>query len=636
MKIIVIIVLIISVSVNANNQLDSMSNHMLSQDIKLAQHINNYSKSISGVDFFTVGADTACQYSSIQTAIDDFAQSPFGNIEIRIANNKTYIENIVIDNETLSLVGGYTDCTQAAQGGNPGNNQSIIDGNNLETVIRIEGTTQRRTIMLKNLRLLHGTNVGPGGGLVSYLSDVALSLENVDIRNNTAHYGAGIAIIAGNTDLIMRESRVLGNVADYAGGIYCSGSASSVNVGNHSGIIANFANSPLSQFPNGRGAGAYIDGCYFAIFTGSHDNGTLTGMDSNTAESHGGAIYAENAIIRLHGHQHCGAVGCLGDDTNPVSFRSNQSNFGVGAVLYAKNSDVKVNAVWMEGNVGNSILYLEASELVIERAQQPCWSNSHCNLIENNDGLVISGSNISDTNISNVIFKNNPGGVLSFGNLSSIRKVVNIESNVFYNNGSFSVLGIAFTVFDIFGAFDVSFIHNTVVDNNSSDSIFNLDWNAGVAGTVPPIFEAHSNIVDNPGAIFLTHNAISAFNGITDIDVNISALITNETDSLLEVNGVFNDAINFSGGDFITQTVPGEVLFVDRANGDLHLSPNSRAIDYFNTPSRATVTYKDIDYQDRGIDDPNNQSPISSLFFYDLGADERIEQPDLMFVDGFE
>jgi len=77
-------------------------------------------------------------------------------------------------------------------------------------------------------------------------------------------------------------------------------------------------------------------------------------------------------------------------------------------------------------------------------------------------------------------------------------------------------------------------------------------------------------------------------------------------------------------------------LFVDRANGDLHLSPNSRAIDYFNTPSRATVTHKDIDYEDRGFDDPNNQSPVSNLFYYDLGADEYIVLPDFMFANGFE
>ena len=145
----------------------------------------------------------------------------------------------------------------------------------------------------------------------------------------------------------------------------------------------------------------------------------------------------------------------------------------------------------------------------------------------------------------------------------------------------------------------------------------------------------HSNIIDNPGVLFLTHNANSAFNGITDVDVNISALITNETDSISESNGVFNDAINFAGGDFLTQTIPVEVLFVDRANGDLHLSPNSRAIDYFNTPSRITVTHKDIDFEDRGIDDPNNQSPISGLFYFDIGADERYID-DIIFKDGFE
>ncbi|MBL4660883.1 MAG: hypothetical protein JKY19_11050, partial [Alcanivoracaceae bacterium] len=357
-----------------------------------------------------------------------------------------------------------------------------------------------------------------------------------------------------------------------------------------------------------------------------------TGMDGNTSMGHGGAIYAQNAIIRLHGHQSCGSVGCLGDDTNPVSFRSNQTGSGrQGAVIYAKNSEVKINATWIEGNIGSSIIFLDDSEFRLERFLQSCWSNLNCNLLENNFGTVISGT-INNTNISNSTFKNNFDGVLRFSyfNLSN-RKSLNIESNVFFNNGRTATTS---RLFGFFGSLDVSLIHNTIVDNETFNAVIDLDWNT--SNSISPLFAAHSNIIDNPGVPLISHNNISSVGGFNTVDVNICALITNETDSILEINGVFNDAINFAGGDFITQTVPGEVLFVDRANGDLHLSANSRAIDYFNTPSRTTVTYKDIDYEDRGFDDPNNQSPISNLFFYDIGADEKIVDLDLIFVDGFE
>ena len=603
MKILLTILLITNIAQAADLKKPE-TDEKLNESLALSQHFKEFSKSQAGASFFTVGAGS-CNYTSIQGAIDALSIVPSGTVEIRIATDKTYFENIIIDNSTenltLSLIGGYADCSIAAASGSPSNGQSLINASQNGSVLTIKMTTQRRTVMIKNIRMINGNYI-VGGGILSDRADVALLLENVDIRNNTANQGAGIAIVGGNTDLLMNESLVLGNVADSGGGIFCIGGSSSVNVANHSGIISNFSTSGL-------GGGAYIDACYFAIFTGSPNNSSFTGMEGNF----GGAIYASSAILRLHGHQFCGSLGCLGDNMNPVSFRNN-----TGSVLVAINSEVRVNATWMEGNGGGSVISLSNTEFRLERFLQPCWSNSNCNLIENNDGTVISGSNINETNISNVTFQNNSGGVFDFFNISSVRIPINVESNIFYNNGSFPLTFGGTTVFDIFGAFDFSFIHNTIVDNNSTGSIFNLDYNAGIAGTVPPLFEAHSNIVDNPGALFLTHNANSAFNGITEIDVNISALITNETDSLLEINGVFNDAINFAGGDFISQTIPGEVLFVDRANGDLHLSPNSRAIDYFNTPSRAAVTYKDIDYQDRGFDDPNNQSPISSLFYFDL------------------
>lgn len=628
-----LILLLISNIAMASNLKNIETDSILNESLALAHHFKEFTNQQKGsTNWRSVGAG-GCQYSSIQAAIDDYTQSPLGLInipvEFRIATNITYFENLVIGgNYDISLKGGYSDCTNMA--GVPSNNQVLINAaNNSGVVLTIQGVTTRRTMVFTNLRLINGNNAAGAGGLLSDNSNISLLLENVDIRNNTANHGAGIAIVGGDTDLLMNESLIFSNVADYGGGIYCSGGTSSVNVANHSGIISNSATGTAAA-PSGRGGGAYIDTCYFAIFTGSPNNFSFTGMEGNSSTRGGGAIYASSAIIRLHGHQFCGSLGCLGDDTNPVSFRNNQ-----GGVLFATNSEVRVNATWIEGNSG-SVFRLDNTEFRLERFMQSCWSNSHCNLIENNStGALIGGLNINDIKISNVTFQNNSSGVFSFTNLSSIRRPINVESNVFYNNGSIPLTFGGTTVFNISGAFEVSFIHNTIVDNNSAGSIFNLDYNAGVAGTVPPLFEAHSNIVDNPGVLFLTHNANSAFNGITDIDVNISALITNETDSLLEVNGVFNDAINFAGGDFITETIPGEILFVDRDNGDLHLGEFSRAIDYFNTPSRATVTYKDIDYEDRGIDDPNNQSPISGLFYFDIGADESYIN-DIIFANGFE
>ena len=641
MKTLLILLLLLTNGALASNPKTNKADEYLQESIALSEHFKEFTIQQKGGSNWRSVGDGGCQYSSIQAAIDDYTQSSLGllgiPVEFRIATNKIYFENLVIDGiYDISLTSGYSDCSNMA--GAPGNSQSIINANNNGTVVTIQGAVQR-TIEIKNIRMINGQTSGAGGGLLANSPNVALLLDNVDIRSSDADFGGGIAIVGGNTDLIMKESRVLGNLANYGGGIYCSGGSSSVNVVNHSGITGNIANGATATFPNGRGGGAFIDGCYFAVFTGSPNNSSLTGMSANSSTGHGGAIHAKNAIIRLHGHQSCGSQGCLGDDTNPVSFRSNQSGIGFsGAVLFTQNSDVKMNATWIEGNSGGSIIDTSGDDFILERFSQPCWSNVNCNFIENNSGKVIRSSYFDNFSVSNTTFKNNLDGVLNLYNPTAIRKPANIESNVFFQNGSSPIAtgNQDETVFRIFGGIEVSFIHNTIIDNNSPDSIIDIDWSV-FDEDVGPIFEAHSNIIINPAAnSLISHSFFSSDNGFNTIDVNISALITDDTNSIAESNGVFNDAINIAGGDFISETIPGEILFVDRANGDLHLSANSRAIDYFNTPSRATVTYKDSDFEDRGFDDPNNQSPISGLFHYDLGADEKIPKPELMFANGFE
>lgn len=508
MHILFVILFLISGSINAKNTLDAAGKEQLNQNLELIENINNYSKTISGIDFFTVGADTACQYNTIQSAIDDYFQSPLGNIDIRIATNKTYNENLTIGNANISLSGGYDNCSDA-DNDLQNNNQALINANNSGTVLTIQGVTTKRVMNFTNLRLINGNNpIGPGGGLLSDTSKVSLLLENVDIRNNNATYGAGIAIIGGDTDLIMRESLIFGNVAKYAGGIYCQGSSSSVNVANHSGIISNFANSPLAVAPNGRGAGAYIEGCYFAIFTGSHTNGSLSGMEVNTSENDGGAIYAENAIIRLHGHQSCGGAGCLGDDTNPVSFRSNQSNFGDGAVLYAVNSDVKINAAWVEGNAGDSIFYLEGSELVLERAQQACWNGAQCNLIEGNSGVILTGFGNGNIEISSVSILDNSTTVFDINSSPLLTNpLFRVESSMINNNGDNN----NDYLFNFFGLMNVQFIHNTISDNQVSESIFRTDYNSNI--TSPITLEIHSSIIDNPFSFVYSFNELGFTTG---------------------------------------------------------------------------------------------------------------------------
>ena len=153
-------------------------------------------------------------------------------------------------------------------------------------------------------------------------------------------------------------------------------------------------------------------------------------------KNNNGAIYAENAIIRLHGHQSCGSLGCLGGDTSPVGFRRNQSNFGDGAVIYADNSDVRINAVWLQDNDGESIICATESELIIERFSQSCWSNVNCNLIENNTGIVMVGLLNDTVEISSVNITGNNTTVFDFNvGHPATPPLIRVESCMINNNG---------------------------------------------------------------------------------------------------------------------------------------------------------------------------------------------------------
>jgi hypothetical protein len=81
----------------------------------------------------------------------------------------------------------------------------------------------------------------------------------------------------------------------------------------------------------------------------------------------------------------------------------------------------------------------------------------------------------------------------------------------------------------------------------------------------------------------------------------------------------------------IFQALVLNALFVDKANGDYHLSSNSPAIDFCDD-SITNGTKNDLNGNSRGIDDENSQNFIG---IYDLGAYEY-QGNDLIFINGFD
>ena len=644
--IITLLTIIVSGGLYAAGHINSKTENHINTDIALLHSVKQLTQSRNGTSYIGVGADTqGCHFSTIQAAINAFAQS--GVTEIRVARNKTYNENLVIDDMNISIVGGYFDCSSMSLPdaiGGPGNSQSIINGGAVTSVMKIVGATQRNTIALKNLRLINGRGTTlaektTGAGLFSFDADAQISLTNLDITNNQAFYGAGISMFNGDTDMILINTRVFSNSAKYAGGVYCQGGGSSLVLTDNSGINGNVTTGIGNSEVYGRGGGAFINKCYFALYSGS-DNGGLVGISGNIASGSGGGIYAQDeSIIIINGHKNCNAGSCIGDDINPANISNNSAGFssgggfGSGGGIYAHNSSVNIFAGLISDNAnsddeiytGGGGMRILFGDLLVGRLNKECWDAQRCNFFSGNTatnsqrgGAIYCYS--SECNISSSYFEDNTafnGAAVASSGSSNTR----IEGSVFNNNGNDSTDSIIYN----YGMSDMEIIHSTIADNLSTVTVIKSvsDFSSNV-----PSLAIHASIFDNQFIPVLTHNTFPYF-------VNISHVISNEIQSLSNIQTI-NDAENIAGGSFITfaPTFVGPALFVDRNNRDYHLAENSPAIDYAYTTPRATVMYQDIDFEDRFWDDLSIADNYTFSYF-DIGADESYGN-DIIFKDGFE
>ena len=590
-------------------------NHQ-SKDLELLRSIKEHIQENTGIDFLTVGADSLCSYNNIQDAIDDFAQSPLGNIEIRIATNKTYTENLIIDNLTLSLVGGYDNCSISGQSGVPGTTRTTIDGGNAALpVIRITGSSQRNTILLENLKLENGSGSGlqTGGGLNAFDANAQVSLKRVTISDNT---GTGLAIIGGtttDTDIIMTNSLIDSNTANnVGGGIYCEGSDASIIMGADSGVTFNQV---LNT--NGNGGGAYIVfGCNFSMYS--------AGMVLNMAKGNGGGLYAgSGARVFFFGREVCNAGTCLGDNIRPVRFNNNSadsdlSGQGNGGAVYITGPTtlVSMSQVWIDDNSafhGGAISVHAGAALIVDRVAKNCWNshiNDKCNLFESNISGASTGfggaiyNDNSQVEVLRSFFENNRANlgtaIYSIGD-SAVTVIVN---SIFNHNGNNGIGGyIDRYVIRANDGAQYLINYSTFADNNAEESVF------GISSIQNSFLSLNQSIVSDSssGEVLNANFGTATFDCILAHDIN-----------------------SISG----TQLFVGDPQFINRNNGDFHINAAiSPAVDLCIDSGSGGL---DVDTDIRGFDDPTvvNQGNNPNAKF-DAGADETYDN-DIIFKSGFE
>ena len=604
MKYLITMVLIVHGGLTLAEQFKSWEEHTLAA---MEARLESQNRQLLGV-VATVGTDVACDFRVGTTKIQDAIDS--GANDIRVVTD-TYTENLVIDDISVSITGGFANCTDASNNVSDGSQVTVDGGGAAAPTVQITGNTQRNTVDLSNFIFQGGTGSGflTGGGISTLTADLQLNLNNVWVSGNTGTLGGGLAIVAGDTDVSGIDFLVVSNNADEGGGIYCSSGDASIFMADENNIAGVFNNSAT----NGDGGGVLLQsGCVFTTYAGT-DGGflDLRGVASNSATGNGGGLAVESgSSATLVGFQFC-FFGCIGNNTEPLNVNSNAAdsdndNVGFGGGVYVTGTDSNVSLFngLVESNTaqdGAAVASMDSATFETRYINTNCWSPGSCNQYRDNIADSRGGAFYLDTGgTADIAQSYIQGNQSTAGVVAYIRDTgssADVEGNVITNNGdSGNALNDNY-IFRTFSDGDITMTFNTIADNELSTSTLGHD-----GGTMNMLY----NIIHDPGR--------DVFQG---------------AGTLVSICNLVNEDASLSGD---VQTVVDDPEFVNRAGGDFHLNASiSPAVDLCQQgffPS----DYTDIDLQDRGLDDPlatNINGP------WDAGADETYDN-EIIFEDDFE
>jgi len=317
---------------------------------------------------FTVGADGgSCDFDTISGALlGTILNGPSLDV-IRIANDQSYPDqNLVISNQSVSLVGGYASCTDTV-----GGSTTTLDGTGAPSapVITISGTTNgTRSVELVGLEITNGELSG-----VDISGSNIVSIQRSIITGNTAPHGGGIHLDGSDGAILTLDesSSVIGNTATdtsgQGGGIYCSQATLILN-----GLVA--TNSAWF------GGGVFSLGCTVNDFAG----GFLRGVHQNTGVF-GGGIGAFNGSV----------VNLVGSSSHPAVVSDNIAS-GNGGGLYVSFSSVIATDSWITGNQaekggGVAVDDGEGSFVMHRTMGAECHDAERCSEISGNTATLDEG-----------------------------------------------------------------------------------------------------------------------------------------------------------------------------------------------------------------------------------------------------
>lgn len=554
----------------------------------------------AAADVYTVGSGAQCTHANVQDAITAGLQNGNGLDVINVARNRTYsAQALVVQNDTVVIQGGYADCSStSADPANP----TVLSGagGSAAAVVRVQGNGN---VTLRNLVLRDGDSGSDGGGLAVVDGPHLITLHNVQLQNNRAARGAGLAVSAATGTSVsvslQLDSGIYSNIASSdGGGIYCRNATLSL-VADRGIINSNSARD---------GGGIYADQCTLDLASG-HPFGVLW---NNQATRNGGGVYAFGAaaITRLYSFA----------ASTPTRVQANRAE-GRGGALYSRDgadlqiqnveflansaSDVGAILIHGSGSTSGNDLSLASSGLIA--GASACPSGQICNRFVDNRSQVAGVTNSGVAAIALQLDGNSAGRALLRGVLFDANQGGSVVHSNIATPASGRLLDLA----------NAAFVGNQVIGTQSALVVGHA--------LVLSFISIAGNSVAGPSVLW-GQDSISVLQYLAAWQPGKPLLL--QTGG--SVSSAFLIANDLSGIPFVSSNLTADPGFVSAS--DLHLRRDALALDYASSTSVLVPDLAvDIEQRPRPVDDPLVANAYGAI---DVGAFEA--SADGLLQSGFE
>jgi len=360
----------------------------------------------------------SCQYTRIQDAIDAATDG-----DVIIVSDGIYHEHIHFKGKAIHVRSLN------------GKSQTIIDGNNAESVVRFIQEENSQSI-IEGFTIQNGYSRF-GGGI--YIEASAPVIKNCDILNNEALKSGGGIASSDNANPTLINCFIHDNQADYGAGISfslnSSGLAYSISVSNNMARIS------------GGGIFTYMDSSPVVIDSVIH---------KNIANVQGGGLYSKGAVADLKhsifAHNISGFGGAISfmDSTLPVLSQcliSSNTSTNDGGGLYIVNTSAMdiINTIIANNHAirGGGAYLDNLKRLDIDHAtiaDNGVTSEGHALYIQNSNHVIIKNTIIWNAE-NEIVLNNSTAPVIEYSNIRQ-ENLDNQESSNIHSDPLFVLNGI--------------------------------------------------------------------------------------------------------------------------------------------------------------------------------------------------